>query len=71
MTIARMTVSPERWKELDENERTWLIYDTLTSFDKRLTKVEQGGWLHKGLAFTGGVVGGAAVFLGFRWGGLR
>lgn len=71
MTNAKMTVSPERWKEMDDTERTWLIYDTLTSFDKRLTKVEHGGWLHKGLAFTGGVIGGAAVFLGFRWGGLR
>jgi len=71
MTNARMTVSPERWKEMGENERTWLIYDSLITIDKRVTHLERGGWLHKGLAFTGGMIGGAACYLGFKWGALR
>ena len=70
MSNAKMTVSAERWKGMDENERAWLIYDTLVTLDRRITSLEKRGWIHKSLAFAGGVIGGMAVFLGFKWGGI-
>ena len=70
MTNAKMIVSPERWKGMDEDERTWLIYETLMSVEQRVTKLEHN-YMHKTLSFVGGIIGGAAIFLGFRWGGIR
>ena len=66
MANAKMTVSAERWKEMDDNERTWLIYDSLITIDRRVTSLEKRGWLHKTYAFAGGIVGGIAAFLGLK-----
>ena len=70
MANAKMTVSPERWKEMNENDRTWIIYDSLITIDKRVTHLEHDAWMHKGFAFVGGVIGGGLSFLGIKWGGL-
>ena len=67
----KMTMTKETWENTADDEKLWLIFNTLQTLDTRLTKLEHGGWIHKGLAFMGGVIGGAAVFLGFKWGGLR
>jgi len=66
MSNARMIVSKERWDELEEKERSWFVYDTMISIDKRLTSLEKAKILNKSLSFMGGVVGGAAAFLGIK-----
>ena len=71
MTNLKMVVTKETWANIPDDEKLWMIFNTVQSLQKRVTQLERGGWLHKGLAFTGGVMGGAACFLGFRWGGLR
>ncbi len=69
MTNAKMTISPERWKEMDENERTWIVYDTLVTLDKRVIKLEKGGIINKSLTFAGGAIGGIVFWLGIKiWG---
>lgn len=69
MDNLKMTVTEESWKKIPDDEKLWLIFNTVRSLDRRITKLERGGWLHKGLAFTGGIIGGAACFLGLKWGG--
>jgi hypothetical protein len=59
-----MIINEKRWKEMPDNERTWIIYDTLQYIDKRLTRLERRNLIHKAFAFAGGIIGGAATFLG-------
>jgi len=62
----KMVVDKERWKAFDENERSWLIYDTLQEFDKRLRTLEGRKLIDKSLTLVGGAIGGAAAFLGLK-----
>ena len=71
MSKTQMVMSPERWKGMDNDERTWLIYDTLAELNKRIKSLEDRKWWDGVKMFTGGIIGGAAAFLGLRWGGLR
>ena len=66
MSDATMVVTKESWEKMPDNEKNWLMFNTLQSMDKRIVKLEHGGLVSKALAFTGGAVGGVIFWIGTK-----
>jgi len=66
MSNAHMIVTEKGWQGLSEDERSWLMFNTMQSIERRVTKLEQRKWIDKGLTFAGGVFGGALAYLGIN-----
>ena len=71
MTNAKMTINEERWKGFDEEEKSWILFDTLQDINKRVKKLENRKLMDSAKVFAGGLIGGAAAVLGMKWGGLK
>ena len=66
MSDATMVVTKESWEKMPDDEKNWLMFNTIQSMDKRIVKLERGGLVNKTLSFTGGVVGGIIFWVGTK-----
>jgi hypothetical protein len=64
-----MIVCEKDWENMPEGQKNWMLFNTLRSIDKRLSKVERQSFVFKSCAFGGGVIGGIAAALGIKWWG--
>lgn len=64
-----IVIDDDDWEHADPEQRAWMTFKTLKSMDERLKKIESRTWLDKGCAFLGGIIGGAAAFIGIKIGG--
>lgn len=55
------------WDGLNPDQRTWMLYKTMLSIEKRLTVMEHQSFIHKACAAAGGFVGGAMAAVGIKW----
>lgn len=62
-----MVVTEKDWEQANPCQRDWLIYNTLQSIHARLVKLENRSFYHQCAAFSGGIIGGIATVLGFKW----
>lgn len=69
MPNAKMIITKESWANMPDDEKNWLMFNTIQSMDRRITKLEKGTIINKSLTFAGGVIGGIAFWLGIKiWG---
>lgn len=69
MSNLKMVITKESWESMPDEEKDWLMFNTIQSMDMRITKLEKGGVINKTLTFAGGIIGGIAFWLGIRiWG---
>ena len=71
MSNAKMTINKERWKGFDEEERSWILFDTLQDINARVRKLENRKIWDGAKSFAGGMIGGAAAAIGMIWGGIK
>ena len=71
MSNAKMTINEQRWKEFSEEEKSWILFDTLQDVNKRISKLENRKYIHTTKNFIGGMIGGALAVLGMKWGGFK
>jgi hypothetical protein len=64
----RMTVTERDWEHMTSENRDWLIFSTMKSMDRRLEVIESKSRFDKCWSFLGGMIGGAAAFLGIKVG---
>jgi len=62
-----MVITDKDWEKATHERRDWMIFNTLQSIDKRLTKLEKRPFIDKAFAFAGGVVGGGLAYLGISF----
>jgi len=62
-------VTKEDWEHMTPEQQGWMTYNAVQSIDTRVQKLEKRPLIDKCFAFTGGVIGGAAAFLGIKWTG--
>ncbi len=70
MSSPKMIINEQRWKEFSDEERSWILYDTMQDINKRVRKLENRKFLDGAKSFAGGVIGGAAAIIGIKLGGL-
>ncbi|OPY15237.1 MAG: hypothetical protein A4E66_00156 [Syntrophus sp. PtaB.Bin001] len=54
------------WEKASPEQRDWYIYNAILSMNARLTVLERKGWLHRGCAFVGGIIGGGLAAFGIK-----
>lgn len=64
MSNAHMIVTEKGWQGLSEDERSWLMFNTLQSVERRVTKLESRKWIDKSLTGITGLIGGFLAYLG-------
>lgn len=64
------TISQERWADMDETERSWILYDTFiqhkNACNERFCRLERRKWIDKAIALAAGAGAGIASVFGFR-----
>jgi hypothetical protein len=64
------TISKERWEDMTETERSWILYDTFIqhreSCNKRFCRLERRKWLDKAFALAGGAGAALATIFGLQ-----
>ena len=71
MSNAKMTINEERWKKFSEEEKSWILLDTLQDTNKRVKQLENRKLWDGAKSFAGGLIGGAAAAIGMIWGGIK
>jgi len=66
MSNAHMIVDEKDWEKLPEKTRSWIMYNTMQSVERRVTKLEGRKWIDKGLTSAFGLIGGALAALGIN-----
>jgi len=61
-------ITKETWEKLPQEQREWMLYDTVQDMNNRLKAVEKRPLTDKCLAFVGGLIGGALSAIGIKWG---
>jgi len=61
-----IVIEDKDWEKADTEQRDWMTFNTLRNIDKRLSKLERRPIIDKMYSFAGGVIGGAAAYLGLR-----
>ena len=64
-----MIVNEKDWEIASEEQRSWMVFNTIQSINTRLEKLEKRPIIDKIYAFGGGLIGGALAFLGIKVGG--
>jgi len=58
-----IVVDRKTWEHLSEEDRDFMIYETLNSLNARLRQIERWAWLKVSTQFFASMVGGALVVL--------
>jgi len=69
MSNLKMVVNEKSWEEMTDTERSWLVYRTLQSMDKRIEAIEKKRWVDSAKVLFGSIIGGAAAAIGINIGG--
>jgi len=62
-------VTKEDWEGMTPEQQGWMTFNAVLSLDTRVQKLEKRPLIDKAFVFAGGVIGGAAAFLGIKWTG--
>ena len=66
--IGEFTISKERWADLDEKERSWIMYDSFIQHrhacNQRFCKLERRKWLDKIISVAAGAAAALGIVLG-------
>lgn len=62
-----MILNEKDWDGLSEKKRSWIMYNTMQSVERRVTKLESRKWIDKGLTGVTGLIGGALAYLGIHF----
>lgn len=63
MTGTGFIVTKDTWEKTPQEQRDWIVFETLQSIDCRMRALER--W-NKWLSFAGGIVGGVTAVLGMQ-----
>ena len=69
MSNGFLVLNEKDWKQMSPQQKEWATFNTLQSMSERLGRLEKRPVIDKCFSFLGGVVGGAAAFLGIKIGG--
>jgi len=61
-----MIITEKDWEQSNENQRSWMLFNTMQKMNCRVKKLERRPIVDKLWAFAGGIVGGAAAYLGLK-----
>ena len=61
-----MIVNEKDWDIASEEQRSWMVFNTIQSINTRLEKLEKRPIIDKIYAFGGGIIGGAFAYLGIK-----
>ena len=64
-----MVVNEKDWENASEEQRSWMVFNTIQSINIRLEKLEKRPIIDKALSLVGGVIGGALAYIGIKVGG--
>ena len=64
-----MIVNEKDWEHATEEQRSWMVFNTIQSINVRLEKLEKRPIIDKALSLVGGVIGGALAYIGIKAGG--
>jgi len=62
-------VTEKDWRNMTPEQQGWMTFNAVQSLATRVQKLEKRPIVDKCFAFAGGVIGGAAAFLGIKWTG--
>ena len=66
MSNGYMIINEKDWEKASEEQRSWMVFNTIQSINARLEKLEKRPVADKIYAFGGGIVGGALSYLGIK-----
>lgn len=66
MSDGLMVITEKDWEQSTEEQRSWMLFNTMQNMNCRVKKLERRPFLDKICAFAGGIVGGAAAYLGLK-----
>ena len=61
-----MVITKETWENIPDEEKLWIIFNTVQELVPRVAKLEGRKVFDKGLNLAGGIIGGALAFLGLK-----
>ena len=61
-----MIVTEKDWESATENQKTWMIFNTIQDINRRLEQLEKKPLLIKIYTFIGGIIGGALAYIGIK-----
>lgn len=61
-----MIVNEKDWEIATEEQRSWMVFNTIQSINVRLEKLEKRPIIDKALSLVGGVIGGVLAFFGIK-----
>ena len=64
-----MIVNEKDWEIASEEQRSWMVFNTIQSINTRLEKLEKRPIIDKALSLVGGIIGGALAYIGIKVGG--
>ena len=66
MSDSYMVITEKDWEQADEKMRSWMLFNTVQNMNCRLKKLERRPVVDKIYAFVGGIIGGAAAYIGLK-----
>ena len=66
MSDSYMVITEKDWEQADERQRSWMVFNTMQKMNCRINKLERRPIVDKVWAFLGGIIGGAAAYLGLK-----
>ena len=61
-----MIITEKDWENASENQRGWMMFNTVQAMNERLRILEKRSLVHKAIAFLGGAFGGALASWGIK-----
>jgi len=61
-----MIVNEKDWDIASEEQRSWMVFNTIQSINTRLEKLEKRPIIDKALSLMGGIIGGALAYIGIK-----
>ncbi len=66
MIDSYMVITEKDWEKADENQRGWMMFNTIQNMNERLKVLEKRSLAHKTVTFIGGIIGGALAYIGIK-----
>ncbi len=63
-------MTEEAFKKMEPAEQGWMLFNGIQEIHKRVIKLEKRSLFNKACSTIGGIIGGAAAFLGLKIGSL-